>query len=120
MQLIKIALLFKQGQQQQHNAAQALRKTYRSRDAAKEAMLQPMAKAYGVTLTLTEGGVARWDSKDKDSGAAKKALNRLLALAYTPKKPQEQRGKTDPVKALLKKYAALTEAQQARFKKAVR
>ena len=116
--LIAIALQFKKGQQSQQDAASALRKACRSREAAKAAMLPAIAKAYGAKTSETKSGAVRWVKGDKAAVAAKRALNRLLAMAYPGK--ATKRAKVDPVVTLLNKFGKLTAAQQRRFLKSAK
>lgn len=116
--LIAIALQFKKGQQSQQDAATALRKACRNREAAKAAMMPAIAKAYGAELSETKAGNVRWVKGNKASDAAKRALNRLLALAYPGK--ATKRPKVDAVVVLLRKFGKLSAAQQRRFLKAAK
>jgi hypothetical protein len=117
-QLINIALQFKRGAAAQQDAATKLRKACRSREAAKAAMLPAIAKAYGAKTSETKAGNVRWVKGDKAAVAAKRALNRLLAMAYPGK--ATKRAKADPVALLLRKFGKLSVAQQRRFLKSAR
>ena len=112
-QLINIANTFKRGAAAQQDAATKLRKVCRSREAAKAAMLPAIAKAYGAKTSTTKSGAVRWVKGDKAAVAAKRALNRLLSLAYAGK--STKRAKADPVVTLLKRFEKLSAAQQRRF-----
>lgn len=109
MSLFKIASQFKSGAASQATAALTLRKLYRSREAAKAAMIEPMAKAYGDKLNYTSKGVARWAKH----GAGKNALSRLLALAFKPK-TGTKRNTVSRVELLIKQISKLTAAQRRR------
>ena len=117
-QLINIALQFKKGAAAQQDAATKLRKACRSREAAKAAMMPAIAQAYGAKTSETKSGAVRWVKGDKAAVAAKRALNRLLSLAYVGK--ATKRAKADPVVALLNKFGKLTAAQQRRFLKSAK
>lgn len=116
--LIRIATQFKHSVTEQGNAAAALRKACRSRDAAKDAMLPAFAKVYGARTTTTKAGAVRWDKSCKAAVAAKRALNRLLSLAYAGK--STKRAKQDAVALLLKRFEKLSAAQQRRFLKSAK
>ncbi len=117
-QLINIALQFKRGAAAQQDAATKLRKVCRSREAAKAAMLPAIARAYNAKTSTTKSGAVRWAKGDKAAVAAKRALNRLLAMAYPGK--ATKRAKSDPVVALLNRFGKLSAAQQRRFLKAAK
>lgn len=117
-QLISIAQQFKRGAAAQQDAATALRKVCKSREAAKAAMMPAIAQAYGAKTSETKSGAVRWVKGDKAAVAAKRALNRLLSLAYVGK--ATKRAKADPVVALLNRFGKLTAAQQRRFLKSAR
>lgn len=118
-QLINIANTFKRGAAAQQDAAAALRKVFRSRSMAGAAMLPVIAKAYGAKISTTKTGTTRWVKNDKAAAAAKRALNRLLAIAY-PCKAITKRAKADPVALLLRKFGKLSAAQQRRFLKSAK
>ena len=109
MSLFNIAKQFKGGAVAQATAAVTLRKLYRSREAAKAAMIEPMAKAYGDKLNYTSKGVARWAKH----GGGKTALSRLLALAFKPK-TGTKRNTVSRVEALIKQISKLTPVQRRR------
>jgi len=117
--LIRIATQFKHSVTEQGNAAAALRKACRSRKAAKDAMLPAFAKVYGARTTTTKAGAVRWAKGCKAAVAAKRALNRLLSLAYQGKS-NTKRAKQDAVALLLKRFEKLSVAQQRRFLKSAR
>jgi hypothetical protein len=112
MSLFNIAKQFKGGAAAQATAAQQVRKLYRSREAAKAAMIEPMAKAYGDKLNYTSKGVARWAKH----GGGKNALSRLLALAFKPRgsSKRSKRNKVSRVELLIKQISKLTVAQRRR------
>ena len=116
--LVAIALQFKTGAAAQQDAATKLRKQCRSRDKAKAAMLPAIARAYGAKTSTTKSGAVRWAKGDKAAVAAKRALNRLLSLAYQGK--ATKRSKVDAVALLVKKFGKLSAAQQRRFLNSVK
>ena len=96
-------------------AAADLKALYRKREAAQQALIIEFATQYGEELTETASGTMRWaDPKC----AAKRAMNRLLELAYG-KAQGKPRASTDPVEALVKRFEELTAAQQRRFKASI-
>jgi len=96
-------------------AAVDLKALYRKRETAQQAIILEFATQKGEELHETKGGVLRWANP---KCAAKRAMNRLLDLAYgkTPSKP---RASTDPVELLVKRFENLTAAQQRRFKASI-
>ena len=96
-------------------AAHDLKALYRKREAAQQAIITEFATQYGEELTETKEGVLRW----ADAGcAAKRAMNRLLELAYG-KAQGKPRASTDPVELLVKRFGELSAAQQRRFKASI-
>lgn len=124
-QLINIVKTFKRANEDgerarvaQDEQATKLRRLTRSRDSAKQALLPAFAKVYGAKTSTTKSGAVRWVKGDKAAVAAKRALNRLLSLAYAGK--STKRAKVDPVVTLLRKFGKLSAAQQRRFLKSAR
>jgi hypothetical protein len=96
-------------------AAHDLKALYRKRESAQQALIIEFATQYGEELSETSSGTMRWaDPKC----AAKRAMNRLLVLAYGAKQGAP-RASTDPVELLVKRFEELTAAQQRRFKAAI-
>lgn len=106
---------FKAAGESAMQAARDLKALYRKREAAQQALIIEFATQYGEELTETASGTMRWaDPKC----AAKRAMNRLLALAYGSKQGAS-RASTDPVELLVKRFEQLTAAQQRRFKASI-
>ena len=106
---------FKAAGESATQAALDLKKLYRKREVAQQALIIEFATQYGEELTETTSGTMRWaDPKC----AAKRAMNRLLALAYGSKQGAS-RASTDPVELLVKRFEQLTAAQQRRFKASI-
>ena len=86
------------------------------RATARPLAMEWAAQKYGAKIEQGQRG----DKLPRDS-AAEKAMNRVLQVCF-PSADMPSRsgaGKTDPVEALLKKFAALTPAQKRAFKAAI-
>ena len=106
---------FKAAGESATQAAHDLKALYRKREGAQQALITEFATQYGEELNETKDGVLRWADANC---AAKKAMNRLLELAYG-KAQGKPRASTDPVELLVKRFGELTAAQQRRFKAAI-
>lgn len=92
---------------------------YRTRDAARSALLEQFARAYECDVVRDEEGTPKgFPKKGKAAAAAKKSLQRLLAMAFPSK--GEGRAKVNPVDALIKRIlAGFTPAQRRRIAAAI-
>ena len=67
--------------------ATKVKDAFKTRDAARAALIEQFAAAYGTEPVQNEEGEAiGFPKKGKAAAAAKKALQRLLALAFVSKK----------------------------------
>lgn len=100
--------------------ALAVKAEYRTREAARSALLGQFARAYECELVCdAEGTPKGFPKKGKAAAAAKKSLQRLLAMAF-PSKPGEGRAKVSPVDALVKRIlAGFTPAQRRKIAAAI-
>lgn len=87
---------------------------YKTRDAARSALLEQFARAYECDVVRDEEGNAKgFPKKGKAAAAAKKSLQRLLAMAF-PSKPGTERNKVNAVDALIKRILKDCTAAQRR------
>ena len=106
---------FKAAGESATQAAADLKALYRKREAAQQAIIVEFATQYGEELNETSSGTMRWADSEC---AAKRAMNRLLELAYG-KAQGKPRASTDPVELLVKRFGELSAAQQRRFKASI-
>ena len=109
------ATQWKKNSEQRATIADNVRKEYRTRDAARTALLEQFAAAYGTEPVRNEEGEATgFPKKGKAAAAAKKSLQRLLALAFATKKAMsESTSAYEKAVAYIAK-AGLTKAQALR------
>jgi hypothetical protein len=114
------ATKWRDAETKRNEIAAAVRAEYRTRDAARAALLEQFARAYECPLVRDEEGNAKGFPKTgKAAAAAKKSLQRLLAMAF-PSKPGTERAKANPVDALIKRILKdCTAAQRRRIAAAI-
>lgn len=95
--------------------AVAVKAAFKTRDSARAALIEQFAAAYGCdTVQNEEGESTGFPKKGKAAAAAKKSLQRLLALAFVAKKvTSESTSAYEKTVAYIAK-AGLTKAQALR------
>jgi len=95
--------------------AVAVKAAFKTRDAARTALLEQFAAAYGcATVQNEEGEAIGFPKQGKAAAAAKKSLQRLLTLAFATKKgTSESTSAYEKAVAYIAK-AGLTKAQALR------
>lgn len=111
---------WKRTESRRSEIAAQVKAEYRTRDAARSALIEQFARAYECDVVRDDEGTPKgFPKKGKAAAAAKKSLQRLLTMAF-PSKPGEGRAKADPVDALVKRIlAGFTPAQRRKIAAAI-
>jgi hypothetical protein len=109
------ATQWKKNSEQRAEIAVNVKAAFKTRDAARTALLEQFAAAYGCEPVRNEEGEATgFAKKGKAAAAAKKSLQRLLTLAFVTKKvTSESTSAYEKAVAYIAK-AGLTKAQALR------
>jgi len=112
---MSIATQWKAINAKQDDVAAQVRKMYRTSDKARLGLMPEFSRAYNEELSYKlDGSIKGW----AQDGAAKKSLNRLLALAFKGKKSGSSSAEKDPIE-LLVSYITKGEYTKAQALRAV-